>query len=168
MRELRDLILLLVPKVGSLLDITRISSELGVQRGKLYHYLELLQGLFLLHLLPRYSKGIDRSVAGGKKVYFTDQGLLNYIGKVNESQLLENTVINQLKEYGRVSFFNYRNTAEIDAILDGKMAFEVKMTGTESDLTRLEKVARKLGLTEQFVISLNYRKNEWFLFPHFI
>ncbi|MDP2365714.1 MAG: ATP-binding protein, partial [Ignavibacteria bacterium] len=89
-RELRDLILMLVPRTGNILDVTKLSNELGVNRVKIYNYLELLQGVFFIKLIPKYSKSIDRTVAGGRKVYFSDTGLLNTIGKVNDGQLFEN------------------------------------------------------------------------------
>ena len=84
-RELRDLLLLLVPRTGNILDITKLASELGVNRVKIYNYLEFLEGVFFLQLIPKFSKSIDRSIAGGKKVYFSDTGILNIIGKVNEN-----------------------------------------------------------------------------------
>jgi len=162
--ELRNLILLLVPRVGSMLDITRISSEMGVERLKIYHYLEFLQGIFLIHLLPRFSKGVDRSVAGGKKVYFADTGLLNLIGKVNESQLFENAIINQLANYGPVSFYNQRNVSEIDAIVNKEIALEIKLRGTPSDLNKLKKQCEKLGIANYAVIS-KYFSEEKEIYP---
>ena len=164
-RELRDMILLLVPRVGSMLDITRLSSELSIDRVKIYRFLEFLQGTFFIRLLPRFSKSIDRAVAGGKKVYFTDTGLLNMIGKVSEAQLFENAVVNQLSGYGKVSFYNKRNTAEIDAILDDNTAFEVKLTGAERDFSKLAALSSKLGISKSFVISKKFQKKEIFLSP---
>lgn len=164
-RELRDMILLLVPRVGSMLDVTRLSSELGVDRVKIYRFLEFLQGTYFIKLLPRFSKSIDRSVAGGKKVYFTDTGLLNVIGQVSEAQLFENTVINQLARYGKVSFLNIRNTAEIDAILDKDTAFEVKLTGTKQDLSKLSTLSSRLGVQQAFVISKKFQEKQGFLSP---
>jgi uncharacterized protein len=155
-RELRELILLMVPRVGSLLDITKIANELGINRAKIYHFLEFLQGCFFLQLLPKYSKSIDRSVAGGKKVYFSDSGLLNHIGNVTSGQILENTVINQLKNWGNISFFNQRNESEIDAIYENKIAFEIKTKGTSIDIQKLDKRCIKLGIPESYIIS-----NEW-------
>ena len=58
-RELRDLILLLVPRVGSMLDVTRLASELSIDRVKIYRFLEFLQGTFFIRLLPRFSNSID-------------------------------------------------------------------------------------------------------------
>jgi predicted AAA+ superfamily ATPase len=162
-RELRDLILLLAPRVGSLLDITRLASELGVDRKKVYGYLEFLQGTFFLRLLTRFSHSIDRAVAGGKKVYFTDTGILQLLGEVNEAQIFENAVVNQLADYGQLSFYNKRNTAEIDVILNKTMAFEIKTTGTEQDLSKLEKLAQELKLTDWYIVSKNHRTGKRFV-----
>ena len=164
-RELRDMILLLVPRVGSMLDVTRLSSELSIDRVKIYRFLEFLQGTFFIRLLPRFSKSIDRSVAGGKKVYFTDTGILNIIGKVSEAQVFENAVINQLARYGKVSFYNKRNTAEVDAILDKHTAFEVKLTGTQQDLSKLSSLSSELSISQAFVVSKKFQEKDGFLSP---
>src|SRR3989338_3484101 len=164
-RELRDMILLLVPRVCSMLDVSRLSSELSIDRVKIYRFLEFLQGTFFIRLLPKYSKSIDRSVAGGKKVYFSDTGLLNIIGKVSEAQIFENAVINQLSRYGKVSFYNKRNSAEIDAILDKNTAFEIKLNGTSSDLSRLAVLSADLGIPQAFVISKKFQERNGFLSP---
>ena len=155
-RELRDLILLLAPRAGNILDITKLASELKISRNKVYHYLEMLQGFFFLYLIPKFSKSIDRSVAGGKKVYFADTGLLNIVGRVNEGQLFENAVANQLREYGELSFFNNRNKSEIDFILNKEIALEVKINAIERDNKKLERSAEKLGIKEYYLISKNY------------
>ena len=157
------MILLLVPRVGSMLDVTRLSSELGIDRVKVYRFLEFLQGTFFIRLLPRFSKSIDRAVAGGKKVYFIDTGLLNVIGKVGEAQVFENAVVNQLSGYGKVSFYNKRNTAEIDAILDRDTGFEIKLTGTQQDLSKLAALSFELRISQSFVISKRFQERDGFL-----
>lgn len=167
-RELRDLILLLVPRTGNLLDITKVANELGVNRVKIYNYLEFLEGVFFLQLIPKFSKSIDRSIAGGKKVYFADTGILNIVGKVNDGQLFENAIANQLKPYGNLSFYNQRNTAEIDFILNNEMAFEVKLTATDKNLTRTKQLAEKIGIKQSFLISKNYCNLENTIFPMFL
>jgi len=167
-RQLRDLILLLVPRVGSLVDITRLASSLGVTRARIYQLLEFLQGTFFLHLLPRFSGSVDRSVAGGKKVYFSDTGILNTVGNVNDAQLFENSVINQLQHYGDVCFYNKRNTAEIDAVLNKELALEIKLTATESDIKRVRKISKKIGISEAYVVSKSFVSQEGAVFPMFL
>ena len=167
-RELRDLILLLVPRVGAMMDVTKLASELGVDRPKIYNYLEFLQGTFFITLLPKFSKSVDRSVASGKKVYFSDTGILNVIGNVNDAQLLENAVINQLSHYESVSFYNKKNTNEIDAILKKEIAFEIKSKGDLRDLDKMKKISGKIGIEKSYVISKEYVDFDGVVFPMFL
>jgi len=167
-RELRDLILLLAPRNGNMIDVTKLASELGINRVKVYNYLEYLQGVFFLKLVPKYSKSIDKSVAAGKKVYFSDTGILNLISKVTEGQLFETAVFNQLDVYGNVSFYNKRNSAEIDFILNNEIALEVKVNTTQSDLTRLSKIAQSIGIQTTYIISRKHNDYEKSVFPQFI
>lgn len=152
-RELRDLILLLAARNGNILDVSKLSSELGVNRVKMYNYLEFLESIFFLRLLPKFSKSIDRSVSGGKKVYFSDTGILNLVAKVTDGQLFETAVANQLTYYGELSFYNKRNKSEIDFILNKEIAFEVKQKALEPDYKKLQNLAGELGITRQYVIS---------------
>lgn len=167
-KELRDLILLLAPRVGSQLDITKISSELNVSRSKVYSYLEFLNGVFFIKLLPKYSKSIDRSIAGGKKIYFSDTGILKIISSVNDGQLLENAVVNQLDFYGDLSFYNYRNTREIDLILNKKISLEIKLSGGDYDKRHLQKISQNLGIEEFYVVSKKYKDDKNFISPIFL
>jgi len=160
-RELRDLLLLLVPRVGSMMDVSKIANALGVARPKVYQYLQFLQGTFVIRTLPKYSKSVDRSVAGGRKVYFSDTGLLQAIGAVNEAQVLENAVINQLSSYGPLSFYNKRNTAEIDCIINNEIACEIKMNGSTADYQKLSSLAKILGLKKQYIISKKIIEEPW-------
>ena len=159
-RELRNLILLLVPRTGNMIDVTRIASELGISRIKIYDYLEFLQGTFFIKLIPKFSSSIDKSVAGGRKLYFSDTGILNVIGKVNDGQLFENAVANQLSSFGELSFYNKRNSTEIDFILNKKIAFEAKMNATSSDYNKTKSIASSLAIDRCFVISKNHVKYE--------
>jgi len=152
-RELRDLILLLAVRNGNILDVSKLSSELGVNRVKMYNYLEFLESIFFLRLLPKYSKSIDRSVSGGKKVYFSDTGILNLVAKITDGQLFETAVANQLAYYGELSFYNKRNKSEIDFILNKEIAFEVKQKALEPDYKKLQNLAGELGIFRQYVIS---------------
>jgi len=167
-RELRDLILMLVPRTGNILDVTKLSNELEINRVKIYGYLELLQGVFFIKLIPKYSKSIDRTVAGGRKVYFADTGLLNIIGKVNDGQLFENAVANQLSYYGDLFYYNKRSISEIDFILNKDIAFEVKLKSSPGDLKKLEKNAAELGLNRYYLISKNFSETDKTVFPMFL
>jgi len=167
-RELRDLILLLAARNGNILDVSKLSSELGINRVKMYNYLEFLESIFFLRLLPKYSKSIDRSVNGGKKVFFSDTGILNLVAKVTDGQLFETAVANQLAYYGELSFYNKRNKSEIDFILNKEIAFEVKQKALEHDYKRLQNLAGELGITRQYVISNTLSDVENTVYPWFL
>lgn len=164
-RELRDLMMLLAPRVGSMIDITRISKELEVSRAKVYSYIDFLEKTFIIRMVSKYSKSLDRSVAGGKKAYFMDTGMLNMIGNVNDSQLFENAAVNQIAYYGDISFYNKKNVSEIDVILDKKIAFEVKLNGIDRDYESVKQLAQSLELEEFYIVSKKFKKEEGFLSP---
>jgi len=69
-RELRDLIILLAPRNANMIDISKIASELGINRVKVYNYLEFLQGIFFLKLVSKYSKSVDKVLQPGKRYIF--------------------------------------------------------------------------------------------------
>jgi uncharacterized protein len=167
-KELRDLILLLGPRNGNLIDVTRLASELGVNRVKIYNYLEFLEGTFFLRLIPKFTKSIDKAVAGGKKVYFSDTGMLNLITSTSPGQLLETTVANQLFHYGKLSFYNKRNIAEIDFILQDEIAFEVKNNALKNDISKLEKQASKINISKCYVISNSITDTKQVVYPWFL
>jgi predicted AAA+ superfamily ATPase len=167
-RELRDLILLLAARNGNMLDVTRLASELSINRVKVYSYLEFLEGIFFLKLVPKYSGSIDRSVAGGKKVYFSDTGILNLVAKVTEGQLLETAVANQLANRGELSFYNKRNTAEIDFVLNKEIAFEVKQKPVEQDYRKLERLAAEINIERKYMISNSVSDLPGTVYPWFL
>lgn len=167
-RELRDLILLLAARNGNLVDVTKLASELEINRVKIYNYLEFLEGIFFLKMIPKYSKSIDRSIVGGKKVYFSDTGILNLVAKVTDGQLLETAIANQLAYYGELSFYNKRNKSEIDFILNKEFAFEVKQKAMESDLKKLQNLAKEIGIEKQYLISNTVSDIQNTVYPWFL
>lgn len=167
-RELRDLILLLAARNGNLVDVTKLASELEINRVKIYNYLEFLEGIFFLKMIPKYSKSIDRSVVGGKKVYFSDTGILNLVAKVTDGQLLETAIANQLAYYGELSFYNKRNKSEIDFILNKEFAFEVKQKAMESDLKKLQNLTKEIGIEKQYLISNTVSDIQNTVYPWFL
>ena len=167
-RELRNLILLLAARNGNLVDVTKLASELEINRVKIYNYLEFLEGIFFLKMIPKYSKSIDRSVVGGKKIYFSDTGILNLVAKVTDGQLLETSVAIQLSNYGELSFYNKRNKSEIDFILNKEIAFEVKQKVLESDSRKLLSLAKEIGIEKNYLISNTVSDTEGIIYPWFL
>lgn len=157
--KVRDLILLLSQRVGSKLDIDRLSQELQITRATVYSYLSFLEATYFVYLVSPFSRSIDRLVSGKQKVYFCDNGILKIMAKLSEGQILENGVYNQLKFYGKVNYYQQKSGNEIDFIVDKSKGYEVKKTATAIDMKRAEKISQKLKLDSINVISQNYAEN---------
>lgn len=157
--KVRDLILLLAQRVGSKLDIDRLSQELQITRATVYSYLSFLEATYFIYLISPFSRSIDRLVSGRQKVYFCDNGILKIMAELPEGQILENGVYNQLKFYGKVNYYQQKFGNEIDFIIDKIQGYEVKKTATAIDVKRAEKISQKLKLDSISVISQNYAEN---------
>ena len=96
----RDLLLLLMRRVGSKLEISKLASEIGISRETVYSYLSFLEGTYFIFLLSPFSRNVDREVSGTKKVYFCDNGIINLFGKVSDGSILENAVFHNIRKYG--------------------------------------------------------------------
>ena len=154
--KFRDLILLLANRVGSKIDISKISSEIGISRETVYSYLNFLESTYFISLIEPFSKSIDGEVRGAKKIYFCDSGLLNYLGRIQEGTIFENTVFQNLRKYGNLNYYEKYKGGEIDFVLNKKFAFEVKSKASVSDLKRLKKFSQNLKLKEYYLIAKDY------------
>ena len=150
---------------------------MGVSRQTLYNYLEFFEQTYLIHLIPAYSNSADVSNRKVNKLYFFDSGILNRVGKISSGQIFENTIFNQLNTGGylknpgqsifpRISYFQKKSGAEIDFITHN-IAYEVKLSGSKNDVSRLERFSKGLKLSNCFVVSLeeNLNKNEKIISP---
>lgn len=157
--KLRDLILLLVPRLASKIEISKIASELGLTRETIYSYLSFLEQTYFISLLPKFTKSFDRQVAGGKKLYFGDTGLANFLGKASLSQLFENSIFQNLRPLHKLNFFS-QDKKEIDFIVDEKIGLEAKMSFSQKDLFSLLRRKEALRLNEAYLVSLNWTPKE--------
>ena len=149
----RNLILLLTSRVGQKLDISKLSSEIGVSRMTVYSYLSFLESTYFINLISPYSKNTDREISGAKKIYFCDTGIINQLAKINEGSLFENAVFLNLRKYGKINYYQRRNGREIDFVLNKKIGIEVKIRGLTQDLQRLIKQGIKISLSKFYIIS---------------
>jgi predicted AAA+ superfamily ATPase len=157
MNAFRDLLLLLMQRVGSKLGISKLASEIGISRETVYSYLSFLEGTYFIFLLSPFSRNVDREVSGTKKVYFCDNGIIHLFGKVSDGSLLENAVFHNIRKYGKLHYYQKRSGAEIDFILpEKKTALEVKLRGSEKDRMKLKKLSQSLALGEYYIISQNF------------
>ena len=154
--KLRDLILLLVPRVGSRIEVAKLSASLGVSRETVYSYLSFLQKTYFISLVSKFSGSIDRQAAGTQKLFLCDVGMVNVLGKASEGQLFEQSVFQNLHLDHALHFYAKESASEIDFIADGTIALEVKTSVSKRDIDHLKRRSRGLHLTESYVISKEY------------
>lgn len=158
----RDLMLLLMSRVGSKVDVQKLSAELGITRVTLNEYLAFLEGTYFISLVPPYSRSRDTEIRGAKKVYLCDSGLANILGNISFGAVFENAIYHQLRAKGEVRYYQRKNGVEIDFILSGKSAWEVKTKATKQDLSHLLRLVKELKIAESQVISFEYVNNPIF------
>src|SRR3989344_3916312 len=162
--HVRDLILLLMQRVGTKLNLSKIGAEIGITRQTLYSYISFLESTYFINLVPALSNSVDREVAGAKKVYLCDTGILSHFARVSSGYLFENSVFNIIKRLDKIKYYQKRSGAEIDFILKNKkIAIEVKETGTIFDKVALRKLSSELKIKEYYIICKNLIKEKGFI-----
>ena len=164
MTKFRDLILLLLKRTGGKLDITRLSSELGISRETIYSYISFLESTYFIYLIPPFSKSVDIRVSKAKKIYFCDTGLINEYVKIDDGFLFENAVFLNLKKYcNEINYFQKSGGSEIDFILDDSIGIEVKIKGVDQDLNKLKQNTSKLNLEKSYIVTKFYDNTASFI-----
>ena len=152
----RDLILLLMQRVGSKLDIQKLSRELGISRPTLYEYLSFLEDTYFIKRIRPFSRSKDTEIRKMPKVYICDSGLIYHFGNADEGSLFENSVFQNLRMQGEVNYYQRKSGREIDFIFNKKTAIEVKVSPTRKDMQNLKELASALNLQDYKIVSKQY------------
>lgn len=147
-----NLVKLLAGRVGNKLDYTKLSSLSGLSRPTVINYLEFLEKTYLISRLPVFTKNFDREIVKAQKLYFCDNGLVNFLVHTNSGSQFENAIFNQLRHFGELRYYALKTGQEIDFIFDKKIALEVKEMPTHSDARALSLVAKSAGLKKYYLI----------------
>ncbi len=153
---IRDLMLLLMQRVGTRLDIQRLSRELGISRPTINEYISFLEDTYFIKRIRPYSRGLDTEIKKSPKVYVCDTGLANHLARLDAGVLFENSVFQNLRLRGELAYYQKKSGVEIDFILNKKTAYEVKVHPQKSDLKKLADLSHALDIKEHKIISKNY------------
>ena len=154
--KVRDLALLLAQRIGSRLDEQKLSRELGLSRPTLAGYLSFLEGTYLIRTVGPWSRGRDTEIRKQRKIYFSDVGLAGHLAEISSGARFENAVYQCLHTKGKLNYYRRKSGAEIDFILDGRIAYEVKQTPQPGDLHQLEKLCDSLGISERHLVARQF------------
>lgn len=89
---IRDLMLLLLQRVGSRMDIQKIAKEVGISQPTLIQYISFLENTYFIKTIKPLSKGRDSEIRKMPKVYCCDTGLANHFAGLDMGPLFENSV----------------------------------------------------------------------------
>lgn len=150
---------MLAHQQGCTLNLSKLSASLGIDGKTTKHYINLLEGLYLLRSVPAYSTNAGKRLIKSPKTYWRDSGLLHSLaGLSNLEQILGHPLCGQSWEGYCVEqiiqhlprgfhYFHYRTRsgAELDLVLQSPSG---EITSLEIKRTLSPKISR--GYTECF------------------
>ncbi len=138
------LLQLLALQIGSEVSYNELSKTLGIDRGTVERYIDLLEKTYVIFRLESFSRNYRNELKKAKKIYFIDNGIRNALIanfsplsiRNDVGALWENFLISERKkklayenDWGKTYFWRTTTQVEIDYIeeQDGKLnAFEFK------------------------------------------
>jgi uncharacterized protein len=147
-QEIPKLLSLWSARAGSLVNISELSRDAGMNATTLQRYIALLEALFIILTQQAWHANLGKRLIKSPKAYLVDTGLLSWLrmatlekmlqGFTHEKgHILENFVVNELmkqitwsKNFVRLYHFRSATNHEVDVILeriDGKIiGIEIK------------------------------------------
>jgi predicted AAA+ superfamily ATPase len=165
--RIKDLFVYLAQSSGSLADLGKLAGSLGdADRRSLRHWLALLEGTLLIHLLPRRG-GPSVRLRSKSKVFASDAGLVAAFAAIAQpltdsrvrGSLVETAVYRHLREAARIRpglQLAYYGEDRADFVVDsneGPIPIEVTAgTNVAEKIDQLETIARDLDARRALVV----------------
>lgn len=146
------LIKMLAARVGAKLDYAKLSRLIGMSRSTVVNYIELFEKTYLIARLPVHTRNPDREIVKAQKIYFSDSGLVGILADVGSGAKFENAVFSQLRHKGELRYYALKTGREIDFVLNGLFALEVKETPTSFDQTELAELSKAANIKKSRLI----------------
>ncbi len=158
LRNIEILLELLRERVGSGISFTNLAQDIGVSPPTIKSWIELLERLYLIFIVPPYHEKMARSLKKEPKIYFFDCAAA-YEANEQKAARVENLVACSLLKYChwvqdrsgikmQLYYFRDRDKREVDFVVTSqrkvKWCIEVKMSD-ESLSTSLNYLNQKLA-----------------------
>lgn len=161
--DMRRLLSLLADQTCCLVNMSRLSSAIGVTVPTVQSWIRILETVFLVRLIPAWSANLTSRAVSTPKVMFLDSGLAGHLAAgaaadIATGRLIENLVLGELARQltwtdftARLYHYRDRDQYEVDAILEDNagdiVGIEVKAAETvkPDDFRGLRLLRRKLG-----------------------
>lgn len=105
----RKFVVLCASRVGQILNLSNISSDLGVSSTTLKEWLSILEASYIIFLLKPFYRNINKQLIKSPKLYFIDTGLICYLLGIDDPSYLkdhplrgnifENLIISEILKY---------------------------------------------------------------------
>jgi len=166
--KFRRLIIALSSLNGSLINIMQLANEVNSYFKEIMDLLDILEQTYIIRRIRPFHKNLVTELRKENKIYFVDTGLRNYlINNFNDIEvrndsgtLIENFVLNELYQYGKINFWRTKNKAEVDFIFEGKeiIPIEVKFSVVKKNiLTRsLYSFIKNYNSKFSIIVTKNY------------
>lgn len=160
--DMRRLIALLAARCAGMINMAKLASELTITEPTVRRYIQILETIYLIQLIPAWSSGATKRVTRAPKLMFVDTGLASYLQTPHTSEqaggLMENFVMGELARQltwsqTAAALYHYhdRDGHEVDAVLEDNagrvIGIEVKSAQSvrSEDLLGLRYLKEKLG-----------------------
>jgi uncharacterized protein len=160
--DMRRLIALLANRCGNMVNMSKLSGELTISEPTIRRYIQILETIYLIQLIPAWSSGATNRVTRAPKLMFIDSGLASYLQAPRTIEqsggLMENFVMAELARQltwseTPAALYHYRDRDghEVDAVLEDNsgrvVGVEVKSAQSvrAEDLAGLRYLKEKLG-----------------------
>lgn len=143
-----NLVKILASQVGGLINVSELSSTVGVAMQTIQNYLWYLEKTYIVKRVTPYFQNVRKEITKAPLYYFYDTGLRNYIlglfgvptVTLLNGHLFENFVFNKFREsitYASTSihFWRTRDNAEVDFVVKTG----TRLTPVEAKYTKLRK-----------------------------
>jgi hypothetical protein len=119
------LLKVLAEEIGNLLNKNSLATTIGIDNATLNHYLAILEGTYVLHLVRPYFRNVRSEISKMPKFYFLDMGLRNSLMR-NTEHLAEKVDLGA--EVENFLFLTLKNSLPADSI-----HFHRTVSGSEID-----------------------------------
>lgn len=129
-----NLVKILASQIGGLVNVSELSSTIGVAMQTIQHYLWYLEKTFIVKRVTPFFRNVRKEITKAPLYYFSDTGLRNYIAGLFgvsaagplRGHVFENFVFNRLDQSAAstatsVHFWRTRDHAEVDFVLQTGM-----------------------------------------------
>jgi predicted AAA+ superfamily ATPase len=119
-------------------------------------YLSFLEQTYFISLLPRPRQALIGKQPVARSCFFCDLGLIDVFGKASEGQIFEQSIFQNLRGFYDLAYFSKDGTSEIDFILDGNFALEVKLSFSPRDMRLLKQRSVGLSVSESYIVTNDF------------